>query len=125
MSAPLPEDSVADASTNEEDYFFTSLGLEDDADDNSGSPAGTQEGDLLRPRNRDDRMKAAYDESKRLYRAQHAYTETGVSYTQAVPCLYGADLAKTSFVFSGISDWIVTHTSTRVKLFRASREMFI
>jgi hypothetical protein len=74
--------SVEDASTKEEDYFFTSLGLDDD-EDNQDTPSGeapkTQDDDLLRPRNRDERMKAAYEESKRLYKAEHGYTETGVS----------------------------------------------
>jgi hypothetical protein len=78
--APLDDTipSVTDVSTKEEDYFFTSLGLEDDEDEESGTPTAPSD-DLLRPRNRDDRMKAAYEESKRLYKAQHAYTETGVS----------------------------------------------
>jgi hypothetical protein len=83
MSVPPPDDeisSVADVSTKEEDYFFTSLGLEDDEDVESGTPTA-QSDDLLRSRNRDDRMRAAYEESKRLYKAQHAYTETGVSPT--------------------------------------------
>jgi hypothetical protein len=80
MSSPQDTiSSVADVSTKEEDYFLTSLGLEDDDDVESETPTGTRADDLLRPRNRDDRMKAAYEESKRLYKAHHAYTETGVS----------------------------------------------
>lgn len=74
--------SIVDASTKEEDYFFTSLGLDDDEDNQDGrsETAGTRaDDDLAKPRNRDERMKAAYEESKRLYKAEHGYTETGVS----------------------------------------------
>jgi hypothetical protein len=74
--------SVEDASTKEEDYFFTSLGLDNDEDNQdtaSRETTKTQDDDLLRPRNRDERMRAAYEESKRLYKAEHGYTETGVS----------------------------------------------
>lgn len=74
--------SIVDASTKEEDYFFTSLGLDDEEDNQdptSGEATKTQDDDLLRPRNRDERMRAAYEESKRLYKAEHGYTETGVS----------------------------------------------
>lgn len=96
MSVTPPDDmisSVADVSTKEEDYFFTSLGLDDDEDVESGTPTATQSDDLLRSRNRDDRMRAAYEESKRLYKAQHAYTETGVSLIMRLRA-YSADLAK-------------------------------
>ncbi|KAJ9097348.1 hypothetical protein QFC19_006816 [Naganishia cerealis] len=66
--------SIADASTNEEDYFFTSLGLDDedgsdgDEQDRNGIAGMKRSDDLLQPRNREDRMRAAYEESKRNYR---------------------------------------------------------
>lgn len=88
--------SVADVSTKEEDYFFTSLGLDDDEDVESGTSNAAPSDDLLRSRNRDDRMKAAYEESKRLYKAQHAYTETGVG----VP-VRGVGLTSEIPLFSG------------------------
>ncbi|KAJ9125321.1 hypothetical protein QFC22_000278 [Naganishia vaughanmartiniae] len=78
--------SIVDASPKEEDYFFTSLGLEDgsgsDVDvyagqDGSGTAGIKSSSDLLQPRNRKERMKAAYEESKRLYKAEHGYTESG------------------------------------------------
>ena len=81
--------SIVDASTKEEDYFFTSLGLEDDSgsDDDTlvgqkhTEGAGTKSSsDLLQPRNRDERMRAAYEESKRLYKAEHGYTGSGVRF---------------------------------------------
>lgn len=79
-SSPVP--SIVEASTKEEDYFFTSLGLDDDEVDQDASLGSgpTAKGDvLLKSRNRDERMRAAYEESKRLYKAEHGYTETGVS----------------------------------------------
>ncbi|KAJ9108973.1 hypothetical protein QFC21_000296 [Naganishia friedmannii] len=81
--------SIVDASTKEEDYFLTSLGLEDDSgsDDDDGGVVGQttrkvgtetkSSTDLLQPRNREERMRAAYEESKRLYKAKHGYTESG------------------------------------------------
>jgi hypothetical protein len=79
--------SIVNASTQEEDYFFTSLGLEDDSGSDDGAEGGqtrneaagtNKSSDLLQPRNREDRMRAAYEESKRLYKAEHGYTESGV-----------------------------------------------
>ncbi|GHJ85577.1 hypothetical protein NliqN6_1979 [Naganishia liquefaciens] len=69
--------SVADTSTKEEDYFFTSLGLDDNENDKDVASGSAKSDDLLKPRNRDERMRAAYEESKRLYKAEHGYTETG------------------------------------------------
>lgn len=79
-SSPVP--SIVQASTKEEDYFFTSLGLDDDEVDQDasvGSGPTAKGDDLPKSRNRDERMRAAYEESKRLYKAEHGYTETGVS----------------------------------------------
>jgi hypothetical protein len=57
---------VAEQSTLEEDYF-ADLILDDDPDE------------IGVPKNRDDRMQRAFEDSKRMYRREHAVTEPGVS----------------------------------------------
>lgn len=85
ISTPLPSlPSLQQESTLEEDYFdaFPLDLLDDEETEASSSSSGKIEKDFqalpTKATAREARMNAAFENSKRMWRAEHAHTESGV-----------------------------------------------